>query len=445
MLKNINNMIEFDTNNGTLLYHYIRGSHAYGLNVETSDIDSGGVFCATQDDIIGTRFKYKDQISDAKSDNVFYELEKYISLLGNSNPNILESLFIPDNCVLYEHPAFSIIKENRDKLITKKCFNKFFGFASTQIAKARGLNKKIVNPITERKGPLDFVYTFYKQGSTKIENWLDHRGMYQKYCGLVNIPNMNNIMGVYYDWGNHFIHEHITCKDLYNGWLLTNVNTLTDLIHRFKSGELSDNELEQFSPKYKQAQLGNMARFICDFYGVKFHTITKRFEDWFNKQIPIGYSGMVGEDKLSNELRLSSVSKGEMPVCYINYNKDGYSQHCREYKEYKDWEKNRNPVRYESNLDKNYDSKNMMHSFRLMQMCIEIAQDKGFNCDRRNIDREFLLNIRNHKYEYDELIAMLDKKKDEMNEAIKNSDLPDDIDPNFLNELCIKIRKEIYK
>ena len=30
--------------NGLLLYEYVRGSHAYGLNIETSDIDTGGVF-----------------------------------------------------------------------------------------------------------------------------------------------------------------------------------------------------------------------------------------------------------------------------------------------------------------------------------------------------------------------------------------------------------------
>lgn len=36
-----------------------------------------------------------------------------------------------------------------------------------------------------------------------------------------------------------------------------------------------------------------------------------------------------------------------------------------------------NPKRYESNLDKTYDSKNMMHCFRLMHMASEIAEGKG--------------------------------------------------------------------
>lgn len=84
----------------------------------------------------------------------------------------------------------------------------------------------------------------------------------------------------------------------------------------------------------------------------------------------------------------------------------------------------RNPVRYKSNLNKNYDAKNMMHSFRLLQMCIEIANGGTFNADRRGIDREFLLNVKNHKYEYEEIIEMLDKKKEEMDKAISESKIP---------------------
>lgn len=44
--------------------------------------------------------------------------------------------------------------------MTKACFKPFMGYAKTQIIKARGLNKKIVNPVKERLEPLDFAYTF---------------------------------------------------------------------------------------------------------------------------------------------------------------------------------------------------------------------------------------------------------------------------------------------
>ena len=48
-------MSEFDNirNSDRLLYEYIRGSHLYGLNNETSDIDTSGVFICTADELLG--------------------------------------------------------------------------------------------------------------------------------------------------------------------------------------------------------------------------------------------------------------------------------------------------------------------------------------------------------------------------------------------------------
>ena len=32
---------------GLLLYEYVRGSHAYGLDLPTSDVDTGGIYMST--------------------------------------------------------------------------------------------------------------------------------------------------------------------------------------------------------------------------------------------------------------------------------------------------------------------------------------------------------------------------------------------------------------
>lgn len=203
----------------------------------------------------------------------------------------------------------------------------------------------------------------------------------------------------------------------------------------------------------KQTQtLINLVEFIidtynlkCDCFGDEDHESTiNNLRNWFNNQHPIGYRGMVSEEKDSNELRLSSVSKGETPICYVTYNQTGYTKHCLDYKNYKDWEKNRNPIRYESNLNKNYDSKNMMHCTRLIHMGLELAKGEGFNIER-TWDREFLLNIRNHKIEYDELIDYIEQKHQEFNEAIKTSQIKEKIDVDFVNNLLIEIRKEQLK
>lgn len=157
---------------GNLLYEYIRGSQAYGTSLPTSDVDMCGVYICDPDVLYGIQSGYEEQIADAKNDIVWYEIGRYISLLISSNPNMLESLYIPDRCVVYEHPIIRELKQNRDMFLTQECFKSFIGYAIEQIKKARGLNKKCVNPITERKTPIDFCYTFKEQGTTPIKNFL---------------------------------------------------------------------------------------------------------------------------------------------------------------------------------------------------------------------------------------------------------------------------------
>lgn len=308
-----------------LLYEYVRGSTLYGLNTPDSDVDTAGVFLAPAEQLLGLGLDYQEDISDERHDTTWFEMNKFMKMLLKSNPTVLESLFVPKDKVIGEiHPIMQYLIDNRDMFVTKECFKPFGGYAVEQIRKMRGLNKKIVNPVTERLQPLDFAYTFKLQGSTKIKNWLDYRGLKQQYCGLVHIPNMHNTYGVYYDWGNHFLNEGISQYDIENGY-----------IHHDEG----------------ETDLYKMGRFLKEY--TKEDSISNAFA--YINTAPIGYRGMVGEDGLSNELRLSSVSKGEVPICHMCYNKDGYTSHCIDYKDYQDWVKFRNPKRYESNLEKNYD------------------------------------------------------------------------------------------
>ena len=391
---------------GWIAYEYRRGSHMYHLNVETSDEDTGGVFICPKEMLYGLRSEYIEQVSDEKNDTVFYEFGRWIELLLKSNPTALESLFAPEECIIGDvHPAVQYILDHKWDFVSKECFKTFYGYAVSQIGKARGLNKKIVNPVEKRLDILDFCYTFKNQGSQPIKEFLAEHNLDQKYCGLVNIPNMRDTYGVYYDWAAYFKFENID-------WYYT----------YFESDTVK-------SP---------YDRFIDE---VEIQKILKRIED---KKF-FGYSGIVHPDELekSNEVRLSSIPKGETPICFMTYNKDAYTCHCRDYKEYKEWEEKRNPVRYEGNLGHNYDSKNVMHCMRLVRMAKELAQGKGFNVVR-DLDRQYLLDIRNHEFEYEEVMEQLEKEKAEMEEAIATCTLPEHVDYDAVNKLLISARTIIY-
>ena len=404
---------------GEILYEYVRGSRLYNLNTPESDEDHGGVYIMTDDRKLGLGLDYQNEIKDEKNDNCLWELGKFMELALTSNPTVLEALFVPDDKVIYEHPVMRELRKHRGEFVSRKCFAPFSGYAVAQIKKCTGQGKKIHWDIEQmkRKTPLDFCYTFKNQGSQPISDWLDENGLDQRNCGLVNVPNMPDMYGVYYDWGQHF--------------RLNNIDMM-----KFRD-----------SDEYEK-----MRRFVSRFY-FDGYADDYELELWYEKNsVPKGgYTGIISPDEDSNTIRFCSVpDKNERPVCFMSYNANGYATHCRKYKEYLDWKNHRNKARYESNLEgersKNpdlmYDCKNMMHAFRLMAMGKEIADGKGIILDRTGIDRNFLMDVRARKYGYSELMKKMMDFNEEMNESIRNTKIREDINPEFVNGLLLKIRKE---
>jgi hypothetical protein len=264
---------------------------------------------------------------------------------------------------------------------------------------------------------LDFCYVDYEQGSKPLKDWLKENNLNQKYCGLVKIPNWRDTYGLYYDFASYFKFE------------------VYDKDKEYWEKNFTEENFQNwcFDMRYRTV---NSDKFMDYDYCIKtYHRVINR--EFF------GYSGVVHPDEItkSNEVRLSSIPKGEMPICKMSYNKDAYTCHCRDYHNYKDWEKTRNPVRYESNLGHNYDSKNVMHCMRLVRMAKELAKGEGFNVVR-SWDRQYLLDIRNHKFEYEDVMEQLEKEKAEMEEAIKNCTLPETVDYGAVNNILIEARKK---
>ena len=376
----------------------IRGSHAYGTNIETSDTDYAGVFIQSQEDIFG--FNYKEQINDDTNDTVIYEIKRFLQLLASNNPTVLELLNTPKDCIIYKDPIFDLILENRDKFITKVCAKSFGGYGKMQIQKAKGQNKKQnweKDKVT-RKDVLDFVYVLEGPKSIPWKKWNDGR-YEEKFIGVVNVPNAMNIYAVYYDADAHL-------------YFSENISEETRIILA------------------KQIEL-----------------LKARKES--GQSMGFGYKGLVKTDEgqnvaESNALRLSSIPKGEEPICNIVYNKDGYSEHCKDFKSYEDWLANKNDARWVDvkSHGQKIDGKNMMHSRRLMDMAREIALGLGINVRRENAQE--LIDIRKGKIDLQTLIEQVEAEIIEIDELFANSNLPDKVDESFVNEILIKIRKNIY-
>jgi hypothetical protein len=146
-----------------------------------------------------------------------------------------------------------------------------------------------------------------------------------------------------------------------------------------------------------------------------------------------------GDD--ANDIQLSSIPEKLKPKALLSFNKDGYSTYCKEYAQYWEWVEKRNDIRFQNTLEhgKNYDAKNMMHTFRLLNMAEEIATEKQINVFRK--DREFLLKIRNGKFLYDELVKMANEKIERIKELYAQCDLPEQPNEVEANDILVKMRE----
>ena len=338
-----------------IIFECISGSKAYGLDTPQSDTDIRGVFVLPKEDYYG--LNYVEQVSNESNDIVYYELKRFSELLVKNNPNILELLNIPADCILRKHPLFAYFQP--EDYLSKLCKHTFAGYAMTQVKKAKGLKKKIVNPLPkERKSVLDFCYVVEGQGAVPVKEFLKKRNLDARRCGLSKIAHMHEVYGLYYSEK-----------------------------HPFK--------------------------------------------------------GIIQSEK-ANDVSLSSIPKGMEPVGIMSFNKSGYSKYCKEYREYWEWVEKRNDERYQNTLThgKNYDAKNMMHTFRLLDMAREIGETGKIVVRRPN--RDFLLRIKAGEFEYEELVQMAEARIRTMEEIYEKSALPEVPDFEKVNKTLIAIREQWY-
>lgn len=85
-------------------------------------------------------------------------------------------------------------------------------------------------------------------------------------------------------------------------------------------------------------------------------------------------------------------------------------------------------------------NKHAMHLIRLLIMGTEILEGKGINT-YREYDREFLLEIRDGKFNYDEIFKIVDKYEERFKYACDNTNLPQQPKYKEIEELTMQINK----
>lgn len=144
-------------------YEAVMGSVCYGVSTDTSDFDVVGfcippkhmVFPHLAGEIMGfgkqhQRFNVyqqhhvKDESAAAGKGRMYditvYSIVSYFQLCMDNNPNMLDSLFAPTDCVLHCTKIGNMIRDRRRDFLHKGAWHRFKGYAYSQLHKMQGKN-----------------------------------------------------------------------------------------------------------------------------------------------------------------------------------------------------------------------------------------------------------------------------------------------------------------
>ena len=121
----------------------VTGSHLYGTATETSDKDYVGVFLPDIPYILGFKrveevdFSIKDKDVNGKNteralDRKFYEFRKFIALAKDNNPNVLETLFVNEENIVFINDVGRELLSMRHSFLHKGLKQRFVGYAIAQ-------------------------------------------------------------------------------------------------------------------------------------------------------------------------------------------------------------------------------------------------------------------------------------------------------------------------
>lgn len=407
------------------IVEFIRGSHLYGTNVESSDIDKGGIFMHTRDEYMGL-LPLKEVDKDTKGDECYYDLKKFFLLACTANPNILDNFFIPDQFIISRTKHYDLIRESYPLFITKKCMHSFSGYAHAQISKAKGQNKK-VHSVEKFLIPdeVALIRELYYNGVVTKEQ-ISHR---------FNSDFLSYIL-----------------KDLSDVQVSTNT-----LNYRYNNSKWSD-----FSFKMEKPKRESFLRFVHhdgmiadQFFGCmafrpktleeyNLNTLDLSSVEGFVETYRV-YENGSGVFDAQGKIKFTSISKEREFTDFIGvcqFNEAEYNKQIREWNSFWEWMSNRNENRWKDS-DKGekfeYDRKNMMHCIRLMMEAEHIALHGRPVVHWTGDDRQFLLDVRNGKFEYDFLMEKATSMEAGLEEKFNKSNLPYGCDMNQVDELFKKI------
>lgn len=115
-----------------VIYRCVVGSRAFGLETEESDIDRRGIYLPPAE-LQWSMFGVPEQIESKETEEVYWELQKFLILALKANPNILECLYTP--LVEYANEIAEELLSMRSIFLSKLVYQTYNGYVMSQFKK----------------------------------------------------------------------------------------------------------------------------------------------------------------------------------------------------------------------------------------------------------------------------------------------------------------------
>jgi len=155
-----------------LIFMTLAGSHMYGTNTPDSDIDLRGVCIPPPEVELGFARNF-ETIKFENEDTEVHSLKKFLTLVMENNPNIIELLYAPDDCVKTITPLWERLRERRDEFISAKCKYTFSGYAHNQLKRLKGHREWLRNPPSHQPTREEFGLEKAGSGLVKAAKGVD--------------------------------------------------------------------------------------------------------------------------------------------------------------------------------------------------------------------------------------------------------------------------------
>jgi predicted nucleotidyltransferase len=193
------------------------GSHLYGTNTPTSDLDYSGVFLPTEQLVFG--FQRVDEVNlsitdkdgagkntQKAIDRKLYEFRKFVKLAMENNPNIIEQLFVNEPNIIYLNETGRALLSQKEKFPHLGLIKKFKGYAFSQ------KHKMIIR--TDKFHELDSALNYLKGYTGQKELLIELKDKFLPFMKFTNdycvIGDLNLQKGIYVKKAVSMIEERLS-------------------------------------------------------------------------------------------------------------------------------------------------------------------------------------------------------------------------------------------